>query len=271
MTDTGSFEEWMRSWGAADRTVSDRTTIVSAGLRQWGPPEQVTLDTLTSWLASPEFSAWTRVTYFYHLRSYFGWLTSTGQIDVDPSVGLRTPRTPKGKPRPLTQAEVTLVLSEATSARLKAWLLIGFLSGLRAHEMAKLRGEEINEESLFVVGKGNQAAMIPTHPDLWDLAQEFPRRGFWFPARDVRNTTGHVNGRSISTLVTRHFARLGVEGSIHRCRHTYCTALLRSGANVRVVQTLMRHESLATTAGYAAVDEAERLAAVQQLRVSWVA
>lgn len=58
---------------------------------------------------------------------------------------------------------------------------------------------------------------------------------------------------------------LGIEGSLHRCRHTYVTSLLRSGANIRVVQSLMRHQGLAVTARYLEVNDDERTDAVARL------
>lgn len=263
----GGFEKWLRSWSAADRTVKDRTIVIASGLRRWGNPATTTPEVLTAWLSSVEFSPWTRVTYYYHLRSYFGWLYDTGQIPTDPTADLRAPRPPKNKPRPLTPGELAMVLPPATG-NLRAWLLLGLLAGLRAHEIAKLRGEDIDADAIFVLGKGRQQAFIPTHPDLWLLAQGYPRRGWWFPT--TRAASGHVSSQSISTIVTRYFSALGVEGSIHRCRHSYATQLIRNGANIRVVQTLLRHESLATTAKYAAVDEDERELAVRGL-ASWAA
>jgi integrase/recombinase XerD len=65
--------------------------------------------------------------------------------------------------------------------------------------------------------------------------------------------------------VTKLFASVGVEGSTHRARHAFGTNLLRKGANIRVVQELMRHESLATTAGYLRVEESERVEAIGAL------
>lgn len=125
-----------------------------------------------------------------------------------------------------------------------------------------MRGEDVTERSIYVRGKGDKAASVPTHPILWDLAQDYPRRGYWFPPRRAGSTKLHVDSTTVTSTVTHHFAALGIEGSCHRGRHTYATRLLRSGANLRVVQTLMRHESLTTTARYCAVDEDERMAAV---------
>ncbi len=64
------------------------------------------------------------------------------------------------------------------------------------------------------------------------------------------------------------FEDLGVSGAHHRCRHTYATTLLRSGANIRVVQSLMRHQGLAVTARYLEVNDDERTAAVGRLRLA---
>lgn len=69
----------------------------------------------------------------------------------------------------------------------------------------------------------------------------------------------------VSTRTTRLFAANGIEGSIHRCRHTYATRLLRAGVNIRVVQELMRHKSLASTQIYTAVDEVERRDGIDRL------
>ena len=57
----------------------------------------------------------------------------------------------------------------------------------------------------------------------------------------------------------------GIEGSHHRCRHAYGTALLASGANLRVVQELMRHESVTSTQMYTRVTDDERRRAVERL------
>jgi integrase/recombinase XerD len=222
----------------------------------------VTTKTLVEWLSNPDYSPWTRVTYFGHIRSYFGWLYETGQIPTNPAADLKSPRQPKSKPRPLTESEVVTVMAAATG-NVRAWLMLGLLAGMRSHEMAKLRGEDIDERSIFILGKGQQQAFVPTHPALWEIALTHPA-GYWFPSRRGSKIP-HIAGTSISGVVTRHFQKLGIEGSSHRCRHSYATNLLRNGANIRVVQTLMRHESLATTAKYTAVDEDERMLAIASL------
>lgn len=245
----GAYDDWLRSWGASARTVEARIRLA----RHLDPA--ATTEDLTSWLA--RYDGWTKATYYAGARSWYGWLTTTGRIAADPTACLRPPRKPKPRPRPLTEAEVTAVLARADD-RARAWFLLALLAGLRAHEIAKLRGEDVAEDFIFVEGKGGQRAFLPTHPDLWRLAAEYPRAGWWFPGRE----DGHISRRTVTNYSSRIFASVGVDGSIHRLRHTFATRLLRSGANVRIVQTLMRHESMTTTANYLGVAEDERRAAI---------
>lgn len=253
------FEMWLRSWGAAERTVKLRVGVVRKHLAPMGVPPAT--GDLAAWLARDDWSPWTRCTFHASARSWCGWLVQAGLADRDPTEGLRAPSIPAGAPRPLSVGEVARVLSVA-EGDVRTYVLLGLLAGLRAHEVAKLRGEDVTAEAIHVVGKGGRAASIPTHPDLWALAQTYPASGFWFPTRSER---GHVAPTRVSTAVTSRFRRAGVEGSLHRCRHTYGTRLMRSGASLRVVQTLMRHASIATTQRYLAVDEDERAAAIRLL------
>lgn len=259
--DLGAFAGWLRSWGAAQTTITARTGVLAAVLERWHPITVTSME-LAAWLGNPEWSAWTRETYFSHLRSLFDWLRITGQRADDPTRDMRRPSAPRGKPRPLSPGQVRQVLDAATGD-LRTWFLLGMLAGLRAHEIAKLRGEDVTESGLYVVGKGGQGAMLPTHSDLWALAQSYPRVGWWFPS--PRAASGHVHAKQVTNKTTALFGSLGIEGSSHRARHTFGTNLLRGGANIRVVQELMRHASLATTQGYLDVDDDERRAAIDGL------
>lgn len=257
---TDAYAQWLRSWGASERTVVARERLARSLLRRWGV-EGFTTDNLQAFFASnPEWSAWTRSTYQAHLRDFCAWLTSSERIAADPMAGVRAQRRPKTLPRPLSEAEVERVLAVATG-RVRDWILLALLAGLRAHEIAKLRGEDVTPEGIYVLGKGGKPEVIPTHPDLWAMAQRYPRHGYWFPGGDH----GHLTSSTVTNRVSELFHPLGIHGSIHRCRHVYGTRLLRAGVNIRVVQRLMRHSNLETTALYTAVDEDELRAAVSLL------
>lgn len=257
-----AFTDWMRGWGAAKRTVTDRAVVVRAFLRECPDVAQHTEEAVMRWIAERSGSAWTRSTYFTHFRSFYTWAVSAGVIDCSPLATTRRPRGAKPRPRPLTADESRRVLARATGDR-RAWITLALYAGLRAHEVAKIRGEDIDGDTLYVRGKGGKDAMLPVHPEVAALARAYPRVGYWFPS--ASSATGHVSRHTVSTSTSRLFELCGIEGGLHRARHAYGTTLLRSGANIRVVQTLMRHESLATTAAYLAVDADEQAAAVAAL------
>lgn len=256
-----AYESWMRSWGAAETTVRLRMgvaqTLVDAGV----DPYSTTTQELTDYLSRHHWTGWTLATYHSALRNLFGWLADTGQIEVDPMAKMRRPRTPKTQPRPLTSEQASRLLATATP-RVRTYLSLALFAGLRAHEIAAIEGRDVTRETIYVVGKGGKPAHIPTHPLVWEQARLYPRDGYWFPGR---GRTGHVSREYVSRQVSELMRTQGLEGSIHRCRHTYATTLLRSGVNIRVVQELMRHESLTSTQAYTLVEDSERVAAIGRL------
>lgn len=250
----------MRSWNASERTVDVRVHLAARAAQEWPDLAVVSSDDVAAFLASPAYSDWTRATYFSALRAMFRWLLETGQIDVDPTATMRRPAGGKSRPRPLTVAEARAAQLAADDDE-GALLALGMLAGLRAHEAAKIHSRDVNEDTLFVRGKGGREDLLPTHPRLWEIAQQ--RRGYWFPGIAAE----HVSSNMVSVRISRLFTSVGIAGSFHRCRHFYGTQLLRSGVNIRVVQVLMRHSSLATTAAYLGVDEDETRTAIAGLAV----
>lgn len=258
--DTHAYSAWMQGHGLRPYTITQRVQFADARLREWGTFD---LDpaALALWLG--QHTGWTAVTYYTHLTSIYRWLVEVGSLPVDPMSHIRRPRRPRPHPQPLTQAELAAVL-DGTTGHLRAFILLASLAGLRSHEVAKVRGEDVDAGAIYVDGKGGQAATVPTHPDLWDLAQSFPRQGYWFPS-PVREGQPY-SAQQVGALVARRFREVGIEhGSIHRLRATYGTELLRKGSNLRIVQTLMRHASLAITERYLGVSEEERAAAIRSL------
>ena len=139
-------------------------------------------------------------------------------------------------------------------------ILLAAYQGLRVHEIAKFRGEDIRGGELHVIGKGQVAATVPLHPLVAAEAAKYPQ-GWWFPSS--RTASGHVHAKSVSTVMGQALERAGVQATPHQLRHYFGTEVFRSsGGNLRVAQELLRHASPATTALYTKVDDAERRAAV---------
>lgn len=258
------YETWLRSW-ASERTTSARVTLATGRLNEWGV-SGFTPENISEFLGRPTKSGkpksrWSKATYHAHLKDFCAYLVASGHLAENPMEEVRAVKRPKNTPRPLSNDEVAKLMA-VVEGETRDWLLLALLAGLRVSEIAKIRGEDVSPDGIFVLGKGDVAETLPCHPDLWAMAQRYPRSGYWFPGSDG----GHINSQQISNTVGRLFRAIGIPvGSIHRARHTYATTLLRNGEHIRKVQKLMRHANLETTAGYTAVDEDELRSAVSRL------
>lgn len=253
------YADWMRAQDASGSTIAQRVKFAKSRLTRWGTFD-LTAAEIAEWL--DQYEGRSRNTYRAHLNNLYAWLMEAGYVEADPTAGLQRVPTPRPRPRPLSESELDAVLVRATG-HLRAWLLLAYLAGLRAHEIAKFRGEDIDRDRITVLGKGRQLAVLPTHDDLWTLAQEYPRTGWWFPS--CRSASGHIKADTVSGRTRDLFVSLDMPGAIHRVRATYGTSLLRGGANLRVVQDLMRHRSLASTEHYLLASEDELTAAIRSL------
>lgn len=257
------YEAWLRSW-ASDRTTESRVTLARRKLSDWGL-EGFTPQNVQAFLAGPRppkkpWKRWTKATYHAHLTDLCKWLVATEYLEINPMDDVRSVKRPKGRPRPIEEDDMTRVLSVVTGET-RDWIALAMYAGLRVSEIARIRGEDVTTSGIRVTGKGDVTETLPLHDDLLEMVQRYPRTGFWFPGSDE----GHVPSPHISLTVGRLFHGLGIEGSIHRCRHYFATALLRNGVHIRRVQQLMRHANLETTALYTAVDEDELSTAVNLL------
>lgn len=253
------YAAWLRSWSNSQRTREARRSLAANRLRAWGGVEGITTENIQAWLG--DYSGWSKATYYSHMKDFCGWLVATGRLGADPMEGVRSPRRPKSVPKPLAESEVARALA-AADAETRVWMKLALLAGLRAHEVAKIRGEDVSETHIYVDGKGGVRATLPTHVELWAIAQDYPRVGYWFPTAD-----GCVSPNAISQRVSKILGGIGATGSIHRFRHTYGTRLLRAGVNIRAVQKLMRHATLATTEGYIDVTDDELTDAIARLEI----
>lgn len=257
------YETYLRSWQASETTIRARLTLARSRLKTWGV-SGFTRDNLSTFLAvdakGQPRKKWTTATYHNHLSDLCNFLVASGRLDESPMLQIKRAKRPSRKPKPWTEAEIERILSVA-EGEVRDWITLVLLSGLRAFEIAKIRGEDFTEEGLYVLGKGGVEATLPCHPELMEMRTRYPATGYWFPG----GHDGHIDAQRISMTVSKFTSAIGIEGSIHRGRHAYGTRLLRSGANIRVVQRLMRHESLSTTAGYLAVMGDEEHAAIMLL------
>ena len=260
--------EW-RTWQYAKslsrRTVEERVATVIR-LAEWcrTSPEAATTADIVEYLAEGgDWSANTRWTYFTSLNAWFTWLQKRGHRLDNPMISLDRPRRSKGVPRPVTNHDIQRLLVVRARRRTRAMLLLAIFEGLRVHEIAKIKGEHLDlvERTLVVTGKGGYTATLPLHHRVVEIAYQMPRTGYWFPGTDH----GHQRRESVSGTIKTAMVRAGVVGSAHQLRHWFGSALLEAGVDVRTVQTLMRHQNLATTEIYTRVSDQRRAEGIELL------
>lgn len=244
--------------GHSERTITGRSDTIRRLARVVAPLDAGE-DDLIEWLAGlvdrdgEPLARSSKATYRAHLRAFYGWLHETGRRDGDPSAALPSAKAPRGLPHPVTPAEVERVLdacSDPRARQTRAYVVLAAYAGLRAHEIAKVRGGDFRGDEVSVTGKGGVSSTVPMPPVIRTLAAEMPTTGYWFPGA----TDGHVSRVSVSIAVQRAFRRAGVTAVPHALRHFFVTQVLRaSGGNLRTAQRLARHASPATTAIYTQV------------------
>jgi integrase len=209
---------------------------------------------LEQWLASLGLARSSRATYRAHLRAFFQWLAKSGRRPDDPSADLPSAKAPRGVPHPVSPTGVTAILAACSDPRARltrAYVLLAAYEGLRVHEIAKVRGQDIGEGELRILGKGGAQSSVPLHPLIAELALTMPATGWWFPSDGPE---GHVSRVSVSLAIGRAMRRAGVDGTPHGLRHHFGTQVLRaSGGDLRTTQRALRHASPATTAIYTQV------------------
>jgi site-specific recombinase XerD len=255
----------MRAEGMSERTITDRPRIVLRAARVTGAdPIEFTRDQIIAYIASLP-SAGTKQTYFSGLRAWHLWLQYAGYRLEDPMLRMKRPRAPRRVPHPVATSHIDTLLSSGIRGRTRTAVLLCSYQGLRVHEAAKIRGEDVDvaAQTLRVIGKGGVDDVIPLHPLIAQEARRYPRRGYWFPSH--LNPSRPIRRESLSAAISRAMQRCGVPGTAHSMRHWYATELLEAGADVRTVQTLMRHASLATTAIYTRVSRDRQRTAVAAL------
>ena len=241
------------------------------------------LDTLQHFLYdtfTAQSNARTQSRVMSGIRSFYRFLVYNKDIEQDPSELLEQPRKEMHLPEVLTVAEIDAMLScidlsSNEGHRNRAMMEMLYGSGLRVSELTELKRSSIylDEDYMLINGKGSKQRLVPISP----VAKKWFE--YWLEERshwkiDPKATDyAFVNryGRPLTrAMVFTIIKRLAVEAGIHKVvsphtlRHSFATHLLQNGADLRIIQQLLGHESLATTEIYTHVNVQDLRQAILQ-------
>lgn len=204
------------------------------------------------------------------IRGFHRYLLDEKQIDIDVTVDIAPPKLPKRLPKAISVEQMTALLAatdgeDLVRVRDKALLELLYATGARISEAVALNVDDVTaaEGLLRLRGKGGKQRIVPIgsyaqaalDTYLVRVRPEFSRRGKATPALFLGPRGGRVS-RQMAWMIIRDAAeRAQLEKLIspHTFRHSFATHLLAGGADVRVVQELLGHSSVATTQIYTLV------------------
>lgn len=207
------------------------------------------------------------------IRSFYRFLVLDGFLKDDPTELLESPQVGLHLPEYLTVEEVdqlenAIDLSKWEGQRNKAIIEVLFSCGLRVSELVNLKLSDLYEEEKFVrvLGKGSKERLVPISSKALDELH------YWYMDRNLMkikpgeedyvflNRRGaHLTRTMILIMIKQYAIAAGITKTIspHTLRHSFATALLKGGADLRVIQAMLGHEDIGTTEVYTHLEDSD--------------
>jgi integrase/recombinase XerC len=224
------------------------------------------------------------------IRTFYRWAAQTGRMPADPAALLGTPKVVNRLPTVLRPAEAAALaeaprervddampddpFERAVALRDEAVLELLYGSGLRVGEVAALTVERVDADRgrVLVLGKGDKERDVPMSDYAVDAVRAYVSAGRPIMAGEDHRTFFFnrkgkpLSGRDIRAMVEQYVRRSLPDRRVtpHTLRHSFATHLLEGGADIRVVQELLGHASVATTQRYTHVSRARLFAAYER-------
>jgi len=229
------------------------------------------LEHFAAMLSDHGISAKSQARILSGVRSFYRYLVLDGYLDVDPTELLESPHLPQHLPEYLSTEEVdalenSIDLTSNEGHRNRAIIEVFFSCGLRVSELTNLKLSDLFLPQGFirVNGKGGKQRLVPISE------RAIHELELWFDDRRQMkikpgeedyvflNRRGHHLTRTmILIMVKRQAEAAGIKKTIspHTLRHSFATALLKGGADLRIIQELLGHADLGTTEIYTHMDD----------------
>jgi len=200
-------------------------------------------------------------------RGFFDWLARHREIAANPCRGIRAPRAARTLPQALSPDEATLLVAleddSDAGIRDRALFELAYSCGLRVSELTGLDAGAVDAATgeVRVTGKGSKTRIVPVGgPALEALARWLPVRGRLAkpgePALFVGRSGRRLSPREVQRRIKLRAAAAGLATDVHphMLRHSFASHLLQSSGDLRAVQEMLGHASIASTQVYTHLD-----------------
>lgn len=206
------------------------------------------------------------------IRAFFNFLVGVDVLQINPAETIEMPRLPRKLPEVLTVSEIDILmdqidLSKPEGHRNKAMIETLYSCGLRVSELVTLKISDLffDEGFIKVIGKGDKQRLVPIgRVGIKAIEQYREQRNLLFSTLSPKiadvlflNRRGKPLTRvMIFTIIKQLALKAGITKNIspHTFRHSFATHLVEGGADLRVVQDMLGHESITTTEIYTHID-----------------
>lgn len=254
--------------GMSPNTVASYCSDVEDFLSKGNDPLSVTQDDIVSYLSSRNISKRSQARLLSSLRSLFGYIVMENLRKDNPTDGIDTPKIGRYLPNVLSIEEVEAIIGSVDTGswsgkRDRAILEVLYGCGLRVGEVTTIKISDIYADQRFVrvIGKGNKQRIVPIGEMAVSAVKDYleeritPDDG----CDDVLflNKFGRPLSRiSVFNMVKDRAMAAGIHKEIspHTFRHSFATHLIENGADLRVVQEMLGHESILTTEIYTHIE-----------------
>ncbi len=197
----------------------------------------------------------------YAIRTFFRFLRAEGVILRNPALLLEAPKLWRRLPEVLSQEEAqqllkVSLLEEERGGRDLAIMLLLYAAGLRVSELCSLNIKDLGDVEVRVMGKGRKERLVPVAPIAVVAIDHYlglrpPEESAEIPLF-LASRGGRISRGEVARLVRGAAKRAGIAKKVtpHTLRHSFATHLLQGGADLRVIQELLGHATIATTDRY---------------------
>ncbi|EMH4165269.1 tyrosine recombinase XerC [Pluralibacter gergoviae] len=200
------------------------------------------------------------------LRSFFDWLVSKGELQVNPAKAVSAPKTPRHLPKNIDVDDVNRLLdidlNDPLAVRDRAMLEIMYGAGLRLSELVNLdiKHLDLDTGEVWVMGKGSKERRLPIGRSAVQWLEHWLDLRGLFGADEDALFLSKLGKRISARNVQKRFAEWGIRQGLnshvhpHKLRHSFATHMLESSGDLRGVQELLGHANLSTTQIYTHLD-----------------